>query len=198
MTHGCTRLPSTAEVARVDNHRVPVDYCPWFGGHPSVGLGGGDLPAPRRSRRTDLPRHPRSHDSDPACPRRLRQRSGGAPRARRRVCRCPGIRAAGRNDPVVFRSQGVPGLTPDAYRPWQLQRTIVGQAGVQRFFPASGRAFCLYSVIGAFANRVPLTGRANQLLGCIRVEVGSREPARHGCALPGGHGHAGRRRSCQD
>ncbi len=75
--------------------------------------------------------------------------------------------------PLFSGLQGVPGLTPDAYRPWQLQRTIVGQAGVQRFFSASGRAFCLYSVIGAFANRVPLTGRANQLLGSIRVEVGA-------------------------
>jgi hypothetical protein len=65
--------------------------------------------------------------------------------------------------------QGVPGLTPDAYRPNQLQRTIQGQAGVQRFFTTSGRAFCLYSVIGGFSNRVALTGRANAILGSIRV-----------------------------
>jgi hypothetical protein len=64
---------------------------------------------------------------------------------------------------------GVPGLTPDAYRPYQLQRTIRGQAGVQRFFTASGRAFCLYSVIGGFANRAALTARANEVLGSIRV-----------------------------
>ena len=65
--------------------------------------------------------------------------------------------------------QGVPGLTPDAYRPNQLQRTIQGQAGVQRFFTTAGRGFCLYSVIGAFANRVTLTGRANAILGSVRV-----------------------------
>lgn len=64
---------------------------------------------------------------------------------------------------------GVPGLTPDAYRPNQLQRTIQGQAGVQRFFTTGGRGFCLYSVIGAFANRLALTGRANAILGTIRV-----------------------------
>ncbi|MEA2477902.1 MAG: hypothetical protein QOF16_1836 [Actinomycetota bacterium] len=28
-----------------------------------------------------------------------------------------------------------------------MQRTIAGRAGVQRFFSASGRAFCLYCVI---------------------------------------------------
>lgn len=64
----------------------------------------------------------------------------------------------------------VPALTPDAYRPRQLQRTILGQAGVQRFFTVSGRAFCLYSVIGAMTNRVPLTARANQVIASFRVE----------------------------
>jgi hypothetical protein len=71
----------------------------------------------------------------------------------------------------LFRSlTAVPSLTPGSYRPQQLQRTIRGQAGVQRFFTAGGRAFCLYSVIGAFTNRIPLTARANQLLGSLRVE----------------------------
>ena len=63
----------------------------------------------------------------------------------------------------------VPGLTPDSYRPRQLQRTILGQAGVQRFFTVGGRAFCMYSVIGSMANRVPLTERANQVIGSFRV-----------------------------
>jgi hypothetical protein len=71
---------------------------------------------------------------------------------------------------ALFRSlNAIPGLTPDAYRPRQLQRTIRGQAGVQRFFTVGGRAFCLYSVIGALANRIPLTDRANQLIGTLRV-----------------------------
>jgi hypothetical protein len=78
-----------------------------------------------------------------------------------------GPEAAG--TPLFAGMQGVPGLTPDAYRPNQLQRTIQGQAGVQRFFTTSGRAFCLYSVIGAFANRLGLTGRANAILGTIRI-----------------------------
>ena len=78
-----------------------------------------------------------------------------------------GPQAAG--TPLFSGLQGVPGLTPDAYRPSQLQRAIQGQAGVQRFFTSHGRGFCLYSVIGAFANRVTLTGRANAVLGSIRM-----------------------------
>jgi hypothetical protein len=75
--------------------------------------------------------------------------------------------------PLFGQLTAVPGLTPDAYRPRQLQRTIRGQAGVQRFFTTAGRAFCLYSVVGSLANRVPLTARANQILGTIRVEAGA-------------------------
>lgn len=69
------------------------------------------------------------------------------------------------------RIQGVPGLTPDSFRPRQLQRTIRGQAGVQRFFTVAGRAFCLYSVIGSFPLRVTLAARANQLIGSLHVEA---------------------------
>ena len=75
--------------------------------------------------------------------------------------------------PLFSGWRGVPGLTPDVYRPRALQRTIRGQAGVQRFFTVAGRAFCLYSVIGSMAQRVPLTARANQLIGSLRVDPGS-------------------------
>jgi hypothetical protein len=66
--------------------------------------------------------------------------------------------------------RGVPGLTPDAYQAYQLQRTITGQAGVQRFFSTGGRGYCLYSVVGSIANRIPLTARANQLIGSLRFD----------------------------
>lgn len=66
----------------------------------------------------------------------------------------------------------VPGVTPDSYRSQQLQRTIVGQAGVQRFFTVGGRAFCLYSVIGSMANRIWSSARANQLIGTFQVGPG--------------------------
>ena len=72
--------------------------------------------------------------------------------------------------PLFAGLHGVPGLTPDVFRPRQLQRTVRGQAGVQRFFTVAGRAFCLYSVIGSMAQRVPLTARANQLVGTLRVD----------------------------
>ncbi len=66
----------------------------------------------------------------------------------------------------------VPELSPDSFRARQLQRTIPGQAGVQRFFSIAGRSFCLYSVIGAFTARFALCGQANELIGSLRVQEG--------------------------
>lgn len=72
---------------------------------------------------------------------------------------------------TLFRpAAAIPGLTPDAFRPRQLQRVIRGQAGAQRFVTVQGRAFCLYAVIGSMLNRVPLTTRANQLIGSLSVQ----------------------------
>lgn len=71
----------------------------------------------------------------------------------------------------LFAAQGLPGLTPGMYGPKQLQRILRGQAGVQRFFTAQGRGFCLYSVIGAYANRMPLCARANQMIGSITIQA---------------------------
>jgi hypothetical protein len=78
--------------------------------------------------------------------------------------------AAGRG---LFSASAPPGLTPDLYRPRQLQRLIAGQAGVQRFFTSAGRAFCLYSVIGSWANRVALSYRANQVIGSLEIAASS-------------------------
>lgn len=72
---------------------------------------------------------------------------------------------------ALFSAPGLPGLTPDMYGPKQLQRVLRGQAGVQRFFTANGRGFCLYSVIGSYANRNALTRRANAMIGTIRIEA---------------------------
>jgi hypothetical protein len=74
------------------------------------------------------------------------------------------------NSPL-FALTGIPGLTPDMYRLKQLQRVLRGQAGVQRFFTETGRAFCLYSVIGSYGNRIPLCARANQMIGSIHIEA---------------------------
>ncbi len=72
--------------------------------------------------------------------------------------------------PLFKPAAAIPALTPDAFRPRQLQRIIRGQAGAQRFVAVQGRAFCLYAVIGSIANRVPLAGRANQLIGALSVQ----------------------------
>ncbi len=64
----------------------------------------------------------------------------------------------------------VPAVTAESYRPRQLQRTVQGQAGVQRFFTIVGRSFCLYSVIGSVSARVALASAANQLIGSFQVE----------------------------
>ncbi|MBV9661692.1 MAG: hypothetical protein JO337_11100 [Acidimicrobiales bacterium] len=80
-----------------------------------------------------------------------------------------GPEAAG--TPLFTTLTAVPGVTPDSYRPRQLQRTIRGQAGVQRFFTVAGRAFCMYSVIGSMTNRVVSSARANELIGTFHVDA---------------------------
>jgi hypothetical protein len=51
-----------------------------------------------------------------------------------------------------------------------LQRWIPGQAGHQTFFTEGGRAFCLYVVLGSYADRERLTLVANKLLSGIQIE----------------------------
>ena len=50
-----------------------------------------------------------------------------------------------------------------------LQRTLRGQAGVQRFFHEAGRAFCLYVVLGSFARRQEMVGAVNEVLASLAV-----------------------------
>ncbi len=45
-----------------------------------------------------------------------------------------------------------------------------GQAGVQRFFTARGRPFCLYVVVGAFGHSRRLVRDANDVLETISIE----------------------------
>lgn len=51
----------------------------------------------------------------------------------------------------------------------QLQRTLRGQAGTQRFFVDGGRAFCLYVVLGSMTNRHHSVPRVNALLSAIEI-----------------------------
>ncbi|GAC1316640.1 MAG: hypothetical protein NVSMB12_13630 [Acidimicrobiales bacterium] len=75
-------------------------------------------------------------------------------------------------DSPLFAAGGVPGpLLPADFSRTALQHAMGGQAGVQRFFNAQSRAWCLYVVIGSFDDRVRLTGRANELVAQLEIEA---------------------------
>ena len=57
----------------------------------------------------------------------------------------------------------------DDFSTQQLQRTIRGQAGTQRFFVDGGRAFCLYVVLGSMASRRHAVPRVNAILSAIEI-----------------------------
>jgi hypothetical protein len=63
-------------------------------------------------------------------------------------------------------------LRADDFDPSTLQRRLPGQAGLQRFFSYSGRAFALYVVLGSYANRRRLVSVVNEVLATI--ELGPR------------------------
>ncbi len=64
---------------------------------------------------------------------------------------------------------GRPVLAVDHFSPSQLQRTIRGQAGAQRFFVEAGRAFCLYVVAGSMAELPRTVSRVNVTLTEIEI-----------------------------
>jgi hypothetical protein len=71
---------------------------------------------------------------------------------------------------ALFAAQGLPRPVPDDYTPHQLQRTVPGQAGYQRFFTWNGRPFCLYVVLGSHAGRARLAPKVHQLLDGLTAE----------------------------
>lgn len=60
-------------------------------------------------------------------------------------------------------------LSTGDFSPRQLQRTIAGQAGTQRFFVEDGRAFCLYVVLGSMADRARVVPLVNAVLPAITI-----------------------------
>lgn len=60
-------------------------------------------------------------------------------------------------------------VAADDFSTQQLQRTIGGQAGTQKFFVDGGRAFCLYVVLGGMANRHHAVPRVNAVLSAIEI-----------------------------
>lgn len=70
---------------------------------------------------------------------------------------------------ALFAAAGLPRPVASAYSPQALQRTLPGQSGFQRFFTWSGRALCLYIVLGSHQRRVTLARRVDALLAGLRV-----------------------------
>jgi hypothetical protein len=64
---------------------------------------------------------------------------------------------------------GVP-LDPASFHPRRLAHPRPGQAGMQHFFTAAGRPFCLYVVLaGARIERRPLLAAVNHVLSSLRI-----------------------------
>jgi hypothetical protein len=75
----------------------------------------------------------------------------------------------------LFAAQGMPrSLRPSDFDETTLRRGIRGQAGYQAFFQESGRAFCLYVVLGAAAARARLVPIVNQVLAGVRIDPAGR------------------------
>jgi hypothetical protein len=70
----------------------------------------------------------------------------------------------------LFASQGIPTLRPADASPGVLRMMLEGQSGIQRFFTANDRAFCLYVVLGSHRRRIGLVGVANELLRTLRID----------------------------
>ncbi len=69
---------------------------------------------------------------------------------------------------ALFTAKGIPWpLSAHDFDPQQMQRTISGQAGCQRFFAHQDRAFCLYVAIGSYAMRAVLVGEVNNALATV-------------------------------
>ena len=79
---------------------------------------------------------------------------------------------AGSAGAALFAAIGMPReLGADEFGPRQLQRTLPGQGGVQRFFVEEGRAFCLYVVLGGMGERGRVVPRVNAVLSAITISA---------------------------
>jgi hypothetical protein len=71
---------------------------------------------------------------------------------------------------ALFGHGGLPeALDPAAFSTSSLQRALPGQAGMQLFLNQSGRAFCLYVVLGSSAGRSRLVPEATAFVRAITV-----------------------------
>lgn len=71
----------------------------------------------------------------------------------------------------LFARRGIPtDLVPSQFSANGLQRALPGQAGTQAWFTQSGRAFCLYAVIGRRQDAPSLVPVANLALTATTIE----------------------------
>ena len=72
---------------------------------------------------------------------------------------------------VLFQHDGIPlPLDPESFNPNMMQRPLKGQSGLQRFFTAAGRGYCVYVALGSHRNRQELVGLANQVLATLQLD----------------------------
>ncbi len=70
----------------------------------------------------------------------------------------------------LFAREGLPTqLRVDDFQSSTLQRNLDGQGGAQVFFHESGRTFCLYVVLGDFAQRTAVVPVVNSVLATITI-----------------------------
>jgi hypothetical protein len=75
----------------------------------------------------------------------------------------------------LFATRGLPrALTAADFDPAMLRRGLPGHTGHQSFFQESGRAFCLYVVLGSSARRARLIPLVNAVL--ATVDITARTP----------------------
>jgi hypothetical protein len=72
----------------------------------------------------------------------------------------------------LFAARGIPRLTVADFAANQLQRSLPGQLGCQRFFTHNERPFCLFVVLGSRRHAAALLTEVHEVLG--GVEVGQR------------------------
>jgi len=73
---------------------------------------------------------------------------------------------------ALFASQGLPRtLALTDFDPYNCRRGIPGQSAYQAFFQESGRAFCLYVVIGSHPHRARLVPIVNKVLASVQLDT---------------------------
>lgn len=70
---------------------------------------------------------------------------------------------------TLFSADGMPTVQSADFDRTVLQRSVVGQSGVQRFFTAAGRGFCLYVVVGSHIDRAEVLPAVHQLLASLTI-----------------------------